>query len=465
VSRILVVDDESLMREFLTESLMAQKYEVDSAESGERALELINNENYDLVLTDFKMPKVSGMEVLKKALEKAPDCKVVIMTAYGTVENAVEAMKTGAFDYIEKPFSLDEILILVKRALDFRALEVENRRLHSELEDRYGSGSIIGESPQMKEVFDVIATVSRSRSTVLVTGESGTGKELVARAIHYTSPRKNGPFIKINCAALPAELMESELFGHDKGAFTGAIRRYYGRFERADGGTLLLDEISEMSPQLQAKLLRVLQEREFEPVGSSETVKVDVRIIATTNRNLPERIKAGEFREDLYYRLNVINIHLAPLRERLGDIPYLAAHFLEKYNNENGKAIEGIDDEVIETWRRYHWPGNVREFENAVERAVVMCKNKRITRADVFLPPMDPSGRVNDAFAPAFDTAARDIGTMLVGRSIDDVEKELILKTLEANNGNRTLTAEILGISVRTLRNKLAHYGMMDAFK
>ena len=459
VSRILVVDDESLMREFLSESLSAQKYDVDSAENGNRALDFINNETYDLILTDLKMRKVTGMDVLKRARDKMPDCKVIIMTAYGTVENAVAAMKIGAFDYITKPFSLDEILLLVKRALDFKSLEIENRRLHSELEEHYGSKSIIGESPQMRKVFETIETVSQSRSTVLVTGESGTGKELVARAIHYTSPRKDGPFIKINCAALPTDLMESELFGHDKGAFTGAIKRYYGRFERADGGTLLLDEISEMSPKLQAKLLRVIQEREFEPVGSSETIKVDVRIIATTNRDLPASIKEGSFREDLFYRLNVINIHLAPLRERIGDIPHLSLSFLDKYNRENGKAVEAISDDVINVWKSYSWPGNIREFENAVERAVVMCKNKVILPDDAALDDF----RVG---AAGFESmTGSSAATSLVGRSIDDVEKELILTTLEAQGGNRTETADILGISVRTLRNKLTHYGMMDAFK
>lgn len=462
MNKILVVDDESLMREFLSESLAAQKYDVDAAENGARALDFLSSEVYDLILTDLKMPKITGMDVLKKAREKMPDCKVVIMTAYGTVENAVEAMKIGAFDYIAKPFSLDEILLLVKRALEFKSLEVENRRLHSELENRYGYRSIVGDSLQMKQVFDVIETVSQSRSTVLITGDSGTGKELVARAIHYSSPRKNAPFIKLNCAALPADLMESELFGHDKGAFTGAIKRYYGRFERADGGTLLLDEISEMSPQLQAKLLRVIQEREFEPVGSTETIKVDVRIIATTNRDLSTAIREGDFREDLYYRLNVINIHLVPLRERAGDIPKLSQHFLEKYNRENGKAIEGIADEVIEAWKRYPWPGNIREFENAVERAVVMCKNKTITSVDLPTPVIPQSG--SDVTVMSQDSVpAQSAG--LVGRSIDDVEKELILRTLESQNGNRTLTADILGISVRTLRNKLTQYGMMDVFK
>ncbi len=460
MSRILVVDDESLMREFLAESLTAQEYEVDAAENGERALEYLESEKYDVVLTDFKMPKITGLDVLKKAVDKLPDCKVIIMTAYGTVENAVEAMKIGAFDYITKPFSVDEILLNVKRAIDFKFLESENKRLHSELDQRYGIDSIVGETSLMQTIFETIETVGQSRSTVLVTGESGTGKELVARAIHYASPRCNGPFVKINCAALPAELMESELFGHDKGAFTGAIRKYSGRFERANGGTLLLDEISEMSPQLQAKLLRVLQEREFEPVGSSDTIKVDVRIIATTNRDLPTEIRNGTFREDLFYRLNVINIEIPPLRNRKDDIPFLAEHFLAKYNSENGKAIEGISQDVIASWQNYDWPGNVREFENAVERAVVMCKGRKITLAG-----STTGGQQAVMSASAAAGASAETVAGLVGRSIDDVERELILGTLESQGGNRTSTADILGISVRTLRNKLAQYGEMDAFK
>ncbi|MHB9029503.1 MAG: sigma-54-dependent transcriptional regulator, partial [Candidatus Latescibacterota bacterium] len=428
MSRVLVVDDESLMREFISESLLAQGYEVDCAENGARAIEFMVGETYDVVLTDYKMPKVTGMDVLRRARERMPDAKVVIMTAYGTVENAVEAMKLGAFDYITKPFSVDEILILVKRAIEFKSLQVENRRLHTELESRYGHRSIVGASATMQRIYELIGTVSQSRSTVLITGKSGTGKELVARAVHYQSPRKNGPFIKLNCAALPAELMESELFGHEKGAFTGAIRRYKGRFERADGGTLLLDEISEMSPLLQAKLLRVLQEREFEPVGSSDTIMVDVRIIATTNRDLLVEIERGQFREDLYYRLNVINIHLPALRDRLDDIPVLAEHFLQKYNLENGKAIEGISEQVHEAWMRYSWPGNVRELENTVERAVVMCKGKILELSDIPSPP-EPRGE-------AMETVARPLGTDAlaldapVGTTLEDMERELILKTL-----------------------------------
>jgi DNA-binding NtrC family response regulator len=377
------------------------------------------------------------------------------MTAYGTVDNAVEAMKIGAFDYISKPFGVDEVLLLVRRALEFRNLQLENRQMKSELEEKYGHRSIVGQSPTMQKVFDLIQTVSQSKSTVLVAGKSGTGKELVARAIHYLSPRKDGPFVKINCAALPAELMESELFGHEKGAFTGAVRRYRGRFERANGGTLLLDEISEMSPILQAKLLRVLQEREFEPVGSTDTIQVDVRIIATTNRHIEKEIEEGNFREDLFYRLNVISIHLPPLAERKSDIPLLASHFLEKYNLENGKAIEGIGDDAIDLLKSYHWPGNVRELENTIERAVVMCTGKYIEAGDVTL----------QGHGMAKSGGGDTLSGIAPGTTIADMERSLILKTLEAQGGNRTTTAEILDISVRTLRNKLALYGEQDAFK
>jgi len=450
------------MREFITESLISHGYDVDDAENGSRALDLMGSENYDIILTDFKMPRITGMDILKRAREKMPDAKVIIMTAYGTVENAVEAMKLGAFDYITKPFSVDEILLLVKRALEFSTLQRENLRLHTELEEVYGSKSIVGKSAAMKKIFEVIGTVSQSRSTVLITGESGTGKELVARAIHYSSPRKSGPFVKLNCAALPSELMESELFGHEKGAFTGAVKKYRGRFERADRGTLLLDEISEMSPHLQAKLLRVLQEREFEPVGSTETIKVDVRIIATTNRSIPELIEKGKFREDLFYRLNVINVMLPPLRDRRTDIPILSEHFLEKYNGENGKAVEGISDDVLDVWLEYDWPGNVRELENAVERGIVMCKGKMLEIQDIPAVTGERGTLLESFSGLPFNGAVKGLKS---GMTLADMERELIMKTLETQGGNRTNTANLLGISVRTLRNKLALYGEMDAFK
>jgi len=453
MNRILVVDDESLMREFLTESLQAQGYEVDAAESGAVAITCIEADTYDLVLTDYKMPKVTGMDVLSQAISLQPDCKVIMMTAYGTVENAVEAMKVGAFDYITKPFSLDEITILVGRALEVKTLEAENRRLHSELEDVLGIRSMIGNAPIIRRIYETIATVSHSRSTVLVTGESGTGKEVVARAVHYSSPRADRAFVKINCAALPTELMESELFGHEKGAFTGAVKKYAGRFERADGGTLLLDEISEMSPQLQAKLLRVLQEREFEPVGSSRTISVDVRIIATTNRDLQKEVAEGNFREDLFYRLNVIEIPIPPLRDRVEDVPALVRSFIARYNEENTKEIESVGDDALELLMRYDWPGKVRELENYVGRAVVVGRGPILTAGD--FPGKLISGP---------SERQRDAG-LQVGTTVHEMERRLIMKTLKAYGGNRTEAATQLGISTRTLRNKLHEYGEMGAFK
>jgi len=371
------------------------------------------------------------------------------MTAYGTVENAVEAMKLGAFDYIMKPFSADEIELVVKKAFEYKKLLIENRMLKTEVAGRYRFQNIIGKSPQLQKVFEMVDMVSDSRSSVFLAGESGTGKELIAKAIHYNSPRKDGPFIKINCAALPEGLVESELFGHEKGAFTGAIRQTRGRFEMADGGTLLLDEISEIPPGLQAKLLRVLQEREFERVGSGQSIQVDVRIISTSNKDVNEEIKKGNFREDLFFRLNVIPVYLAPLRERKEDIPLLAEHFLQKYNQENNKKVQGVSEKVYQLFLNYHWPGNVRELENYMERAVVTTKNKILAPADF------PS----ELF---FKKSEYDDSGLKVGCSIADMEKALILKTLEAYAGNKTKAAEVLGVSSRTLRNKLKEYGVKE---
>jgi len=395
------------------------------------------------------MPSMSGMELLKATKEYIPDAKVVMMTAYGTVENAVEAMKLGAFDYVMKPFSADEIELVLKRAFEHKRLILENRLLRSELAGKYRFENIVGKSSQMQDIFELVEVVADSKATVLITGESGTGKELIAKAIHYNSSRKDGPFIKINCAAFPDGLVESELFGHEKGAFTGAIRKSRGRFELADGGTLLLDEVSEISPGLQAKLLRVLQEREFERVGSGQTIQVDVRIISTSNKNLREQIEKGKFREDLFYRLNVIPMHISPLRERKEDIPILAEHFLKKYNLENNRSVEGISQKVYGMFSEYPWTGNVRELENYIERAVVTSKGKILTLCD--FPKEIAFGKAD--FAP------EAIG---VGCSIYEAEKRLILKTLEAEGGNRTKAAEILGISTRTLRNKLQEYGLKE---
>jgi len=374
----------------------------------------------------------------------------VMMTAYGTVQNAVEAMKLGAFDYVMKPFSADEIELVLKRAFDHKQLTLENRRLRSEVIGRYRFDNIVGKSPQMQKIFELVEAVADTKATILITGESGTGKELIAKAIHYNSSRRERPFIRINCAALPEGLVESELFGHEKGSFTGAIRQSRGRFELADKGTLLLDEVSEISLHLQAKLLRVLQEKEFERVGSGIPIQVDVRIIATSNRDLRKLIEKGKFREDLFYRLNVVPIHIPPLRERKEDIPALAQHFLEKYNLENNRQIEGISQKVYEMFMEYSWPGNVRELENYIERAVVTAKGKILTPRD--FPKELTLGRIR---VPGEEIE--------VGSTIYEAERKLILKTLRAQGGNRTRTAEVLGISTRTLRNKLHEYGLKDA--
>ena len=452
--RILVVDDDSYVREATEMILLRKGYEVDTAPEGKTALLKLEDGAYDLLLSDIKMPGMSGLELLQAVKNRWPDLHVILMTAYGTIDDAVRAMKDGALSYIQKgsESTTEEMEIVVERALTFQETQRENRRLRSELQTKYSFGNMIGRTPNMEQVVDLIRTVADSRATILVTGESGTGKELVARNLHYSSTRKNGPFIRLNCAALPKDLMESELFGHEKGAFTGAIKQTRGRFEMADGGTLLLDEISEIDPGLQAKLLRVLQEREFERIGSSQTIKVDVRIIATTNRDLHKEVSEGNFREDLFYRLNVIEIPIPPLRERVEDVPALVRSFIARYNEENTKEIEGISDDALELLMRYDWPGNVRELENYVERAVVMARGLVLTTGD-FPSKLTsgPSGRQGDA-------------GLQVGTTVHEMERRLIMKTLEAY-GNRTEAATQLGISTRTLRNKLHEYGEMEAFK
>ena len=452
--RILVVDDDSYVRSGTEEILLRKGYEVDTAGSAAAALQALEIAEYDLMLSDIKMPGMSGLELLEKVVPQWPELTVVLMTAYGAIDDAVRAMRNGAYNYVLKGdgSAPEEMEIVVEQALRMQDTERENRRLRSELSSRYGYGSMIGKSPAMAQVFDLVRTVADSRATVLVTGESGTGKELVARALHYNSPRAGGPFIRLNCAALPRDLMESELFGHEKGAFTGAIRQTRGRFEMAHGGTLLLDEISEIDPALQAKLLRVLQEREFERVGSSQTIEIDVRIVATTNRDLAREVDEGNFREDLYYRLNVIEIGLPPLRERREDVPALVRSFIERFNKENDKEIEGLEEEALEYLGRHPWPGNVRELENYVERAVVVSPGPRLTAADF---PRKLVEGPNGSPEPASQ----------VGLTVQEMERRLIMSTLEALGGKRTEAAAQLGISTRTLRNKLHEYGAMDAFK
>ena len=452
IQNILIVDDEPLIRKFLVETLRRMGFAVQDVSDGIQALRKIKAETFDLILTDIKMPGLSGMELLGKVREESPESVVVMMTAYATVESAVEAMKMGAFDYIIKPFSPDQIEMVTRKAAERQSLIEENRYLRSEILKEYGFGEIIGNTRVMHDTFEVIKKVANSRATVLVQGESGTGKELVGRAIHFNSSRANAPFIKVNCAALPEALLESELFGHEKGAFTGAVTRRSGRFELAHRGTLLLDEVSEIPLGLQSKLLRVLQEREFERVGGARPIKVDVRIVATTNRNLDEEIEAKRFREDLFFRLNVIPITLPPLRERLDDVALLAEHFVEHYCRENNRSPKEIAPETLDMMRGYSWPGNVRELQNVIERAVVLDADEAIRPEDVALQ------------APGWSESDTDEIVDAVGTTVAEMERRLILKTLEALGGNRGRTADMLKISVRTLRNKLNQYRVQGVF-
>jgi len=444
IEKILVVDDEPLVRNFLKEVLEAEDYEVLTTEDGLSALKEVERGGIDLVITDVRMPKLNGIELLKEVKKRSPSTLVVVITAYGTIENAVEAMKNGACDYITKPLSPEQIKLAIQKASQHKNLLNENRYLRSEVSQRYNFEQLIGRSPQMRRVYEMIDRVAPTNATVLIQGESGTGKELVARAIHYRSPRKDKPFVKVNCAALPEDLLESELFGHERGAFTGAVSKREGRFELADRGTLLLDEISETSPAFQAKLLRVLQEQEFERVGGSKTIKVDVRVIATTNKDLKQAIREGKFREDLYYRLNVLPIYLPPLRERKEDIPLLVQHFLEKYSRQNGLRIKSLSKKCLDMMMQYEWPGNVRELENVIERAVVMSEGETIFPENISLS--SPVQKMGLSFPEEI--------------TLEEMEKRLILHTLQRTGGNRTEAAKILGISVRTVRNKLKKYGM-----
>ncbi|SYZ73603.1 Acetoacetate metabolism regulatory protein AtoC [Candidatus Zixiibacteriota bacterium] len=441
---LLVVDDDKLVNEFLTETLTRSGYLVESVMSGEEALEKIESREYDIMISDIKMKGMDGLTLLKQVKDSHPDLVVIMITAFGTVETAVTAMKSGAYDYLLKPVSPDAIEMLVERVAEVIRLRRENQMLRNDLADRFQN--IVGKSNKMKQIFDLIQTTADARSTVLITGESGTGKELVARAIHYASSRREKPFIKLNCAALPENLVEAELFGYEKGSFTGAVRQHKGRFELAHTGTLLLDEITEMPIGLQSKLLRVLQEREFERIGSGNSIEVDVRIIATSNRDLKSAMEEKKFREDLYYRLNVIPVHIIPLRERLEDLPLLVNHFIEKYNGENNKKVDGIDENVLSLFMKYHWPGNVRELENYMERAVVTTRGAVLTQQD--FPKELVLGKLAGAAGLNPDM------------TLAEGEKFLILKALQRFDGNKTKAAEALDITPRTIRNKLAEYNI-----
>lgn len=441
---ILVIDDDTLMREYVEEAMIRAGYRVETASSGREGVDLFKKKRHDLVVTDLKMEPMGGVEVVTAVREVDAATPVIVMTAYGTIETAVGALKAGAEDYILKPFSPDAIGLAVERALERKRLAAENRYLRDQVNAPFNTGGMVGESAAMQTVYRQIQKVADTRATVFLRGENGTGKELVARAIHLGSSRANRPFIKVNCAALSVGILESELFGHERGAFTGAHEKKIGRFELAHTGTLLLDEVSEIGPDLQPKLLRALQEREFERVGGSDTIKVDTRIIATSNRNLEKAVEDGTFREDLYFRLNVIRLQLPPLRERREDIPALLDHYVDHYRRENGRAIDAIDPDAMSALAAYDWPGNVRELQNAVERAVILSDGP-LLRAEHF---------------QIAESGARHTGAseLTPGTTVAQVEQQLVLKTLDHCGQNRTRAAGLLGISVRTLRNKINEY-------
>ncbi len=442
--RILVVDDEAAARSALAELLRAEGYEVETAGDAFKAFGRLGEFTPELVLSDLNMPGMDGVELLRKLREYSAELPVVLMTAFAGVETAVTAMHEGATDYLTKPLNTDELLIVLARCLESGKLRREASELSRRLE-RYSFESIVGSSPEMQRVFKTVAQIAPSRATVLITGESGTGKELVAAAIHQHSPRAGGPFVKLHCAALAESLLESELFGHERGAYTGADRKREGRFELAHGGTLFLDEIGEISPSTQVKLLRVLQEREFERVGGDQTLRVDVRVVAATNRDLEERVSAGKFREDLFFRLNVISLTLPSLRERPTDVPALAMHFLERYARENRKAVTRISDDVLNLLASYTWPGNVRELENVIERAVVLAGGESLELSHL---PSELGVVTRRSGAPA-----------IPGATMDELERYAILKTMESVGGSTSRAAEMLGVSVRKIQYKLQEYG------
>lgn len=447
--KILVVDDEASHRKMIEAVLSDEGYEIKQADDGQTAIDAVKKEFYDLVLMDIRMSAVGGIEALKQIKEISPAIPIIIMTAYASVDTAVNALKSGAYDYLTKPLDIDELKILVQKTLRYHQLEKENIYLKERLNDRFDFSNIIGRSPAMKKLFETTALVAPSEATVLIFGESGTGKELIANAIHQNSPRKERPLITVNCAALPETLLESELFGHEKGSFTGAIARKQGRFQLAHHSSIFLDEVAEMAPATQAKILRVLQEREFEPLGSTQTIKVDTRVIAATNKNLEEEIKKGRFREDLYYRLNVVSLEVPPIRERREDISLLADFFLKRYAEKNKRVLKGFTPRAMDLLMRYDWPGNVRELENVVERAVIMARGEMITPAEFpdILQELDPEVKATYV-------------NLSPGRTLKDVEKDMIIRTLEETAGNRTHAAKILGISRRTLQLKLKEYGI-----
>jgi len=456
-ARILVVDDEASIREFLQIMLKREKMDVDLAENGRVAWDKLANEQYDLIISDIQMPEMSGIDLLKKVKEKDPATPVLMITAFGSTETAVEAMKLGAFDYLTKPFKIDDVKLRIEKALENKSLVQDNIRLRKEVGEKYQFSNIIGQAPSMMRIYEMIRRVGPTPSNILVTGESGTGKELVAKALHYNSSLAEGPFVSVNCGAIPENLMESEMFGHKKGSFTGAVADKKGYFEIADGGTLFLDEIGELPLQLQASLLRALGEGVFYPVGASEPVTTSVRVVAATNRVLEEEIVKGSFREDLYFRLNVIHIKVPALRERKEDISVLVEHFVEKFSKRFGKDVRSVSKDTLDLMGAYNWPGNVRELENVIERMMAL------ESGDSLLPEGLPDF-IREPLKPKFDSLSETLSWNASGVKLDDilssVEREYLLKALHQTGGTKRDAARLLSISMRSLRYRLEKFNL-----
>lgn len=449
---ILVVDDDDAHRTMLKTLIGGWGYAISQANDGSIAIEMAAQQPFDLILMDIRMLKVSGLEALEQIKQINPAIPVIIMTAYSSIDTAVEAIKKGAYDYLTKPLDFDRLKLIIERAMEHISLKAENLKLKFEIDSRFDRQQIIGNGPAMTALLETVSQVAPSEATVLVTGQSGTGKELIAAAIHHNSPRRSGPFVKINCAAISENLLESEMFGHEKGAFTGADRRKEGRFVQADKGSLFLDEISEMPLGMQVKLLRVLQERELTRVGGEAVIKVDVRVIAATNQNLEEMVAAGEFRQDLYYRLNVVELNVPPLAHRREDIPLLAQAFLENFAEQNHKQIKGFTPQAMDVLVRYDWPGNVRELMNAVERAVVLAREAYLDTGDLPVKSQAAGEATAAACPPPF---------IPENMPLEEIEKVSILQTLKAADGNKSEAARRLGITRKTLHKKLKKYGVM----
>ena len=453
-ARVLIVDDEKSMRDLLTITLEKAGYDVTAADGGEAAIEAIRKESFDSIITDLRMPKVDGMQVLRAARDLSPDSTVIVVTAVASTETAVEAMKLGAYDYITKPFKLDEVDLIIKNGLERKRLRDENLYLRKQLETQHRFENIIGKSARIVEVFDTIRKIADSPATAMITGESGTGKELVARAIHFNSHRRDKPFVSVNCGAIPEGLMESELFGHVKGSFTGAVANKVGLFAAAEGGTLFLDEITEIPPLLQVKLVRAIQLREVRRVGDTKDIKTDVRLIAASNRDLEAAVREGVMREDLFYRLNVIPIHLPPLRERREDIPFLVAHFIQRFSKDLGKDVRGVTPEAMAVLERHHWPGNIRELENAIERAIVLGTGEMVG-----VEALPESVRRERPAREPESVDLPDEGLDLEA-TLDDIERRYLQRALERTRGVQTKAAELLHMTFRQFRYKLQKHSL-----